>query len=152
MEVFIKLSRGRQCAFMNQVDVIQHTWVCHVEFQEKLAADIRKPLQLCELTLSAPNSTNYAFSNSSKWFHTFVLNSLGEFNFSCWIAFCVINSYILTTKQLILYWYCKEKIDVDKLASAERVKEWLVHSISISKLAVLNFLLETSSNNNKQFT
>ena len=28
--------------------------------------------------------------------------------------------------------YCKEKIDVDKLAGAERVKEWLVHSVSIT--------------------
>ena len=41
-------------------------------------------------------------SNSPKWCHAFLLNSLGEFSFSCWIAFCVINSYILTTK-LILY-------------------------------------------------
>ena len=44
--------------------------------------------------------------------------------------------------------HCKEKIDVDKLAGAERVKDWLVHSISGQlqcKLAALNFLLETSS-------
>ena len=33
----------------------------------------------------------------------------------------LINSYILTTKQAILY--CKEKIDIDKLAGAERVKK-----------------------------
>ena len=52
------------------------------------------------LALSAQNSTNDVLSNSSKWFHTFVLNSFGEFSFSCSIAFCVINSYILTTKQL----------------------------------------------------
>ena len=31
------------------------------------------------------------------------LNSLGEFSFSYCIAFCVINYYIVTTKQLILY-------------------------------------------------
>ena len=42
----------------------------------------------------------------------------------------------------------KEKIHVHKLAGAERVKEWLVHSISGQlqcKLVALNFLLETSS-------
>ena len=39
-------------------------------------------------------------------------------------------------------------IHVHKLAGAERVKEWLVHSISGQlqcKLVALNFLLETSS-------
>ena len=97
------------------------------------------------LTFSAQNSTK-VLSNSSKWFHTFLLNSFGEFSFSCWIAFCVINSYILTTKQLILYWYSKEKIDVNKLAGAGRVKEWLVTAYQLQyKLAALNFLLETSS-------
>ena len=45
--------------------------------------------------------------------------------------------------------YCKEKIDVDKLAGAERVKEWLVTAYQLQcKLAALNFLLETSSNKN----
>ena len=34
----------------------------------------------------------------------------------------MIISFILTTNQLILYWYCKEKIDVDKDAGSERVK------------------------------
>ena len=34
----------------------------------------------------------------------------------------MINSDILTTKQLVLYCHCKEKIDVDKLAGSERVK------------------------------
>ena len=34
----------------------------------------------------------------------------------------MINFYILETKQLILYCYCKEKIDVHKLAGAEWVK------------------------------
>ena len=78
------------------------------------------------------NLQNDVLLDSSKWFYTFLLSSLGEFSFSCWIAFCVINSYILTTKQLILYSYCKEKVDVDKLAGAERAKEWLVHNISIT--------------------
>ena len=32
------------------------------------------------------------------------------------------------TTNFVLYF--KEKIDVDKLAGAERVKEWLVHNIS----------------------
>ena len=50
------------------------------------------------------------------------LNSLGEFSFSYWIACSVISTYILTAKQLILYSYCKEKMGVDKLAGAERVK------------------------------
>ena len=90
------------------------------------------------LTFSAQNLTDDVLSNSSKWFHTFLLNSLGEFSFSCWIAFCVINSYILTTKQLILYWYCKEKINGDKLAGAEGVKEWLVTAYQLQcKLAAL---------------
>ena len=96
--------------------------MCHEEFQENLAPDIRKLCNYVQLTLSAPNSTNDMLSNSPKWFHTSLLNSLGEFCFSYRIAFCVINYYIFTTKQLILYWYCKEKIDVDKLAGAERVK------------------------------
>ena len=44
-------------------------------------------------------------------------------------------------------WYYKEKIDVDKLAGAKRVKEWLVTAYQLQcKLAALNFLLETSSN------
>ena len=34
----------------------------------------------------------------------------------------MINSCILTTKQYILYLYCKEKVDFNKLAGAERVK------------------------------
>ena len=29
----------------------------------------------------------------------------------------MINFFILITKQLILYWYCKEKINIDKLAA-----------------------------------
>ena len=33
---------------------------------------------------------------------------------------CVIKSYILTTKQLIMH-YCKKKIDVDKHAGAKRI-------------------------------
>ena len=41
----------------------------------------------------------------------------------CGCLQCVINSKILTTKQLILYWYCKEKMDVDKLAWAAIEKE-----------------------------
>ena len=35
---------------------------------------------------------------------------------------CAINTYILTTKQLILYRNCKEKIDVNKQAGAERLR------------------------------
>ena len=44
-------------------------------------------------------------------------------------------------------WYCKEKIDVDKLAGAERVKEWLVTAYQLQcKLeALLNSLLKISS-------
>ena len=34
---------------------------------------------------------------------------------------CVINSLILTTKQLVLYWFCKEKRDVDQLDEAGSV-------------------------------
>ena len=42
----------------------------------------------------------------------------------------MINSYILTTKQLILSWYGKEKIDVDKLAGAEyELKSWTIQAL-----------------------
>ena len=69
------------------------------------------------LTLSAPNMTNNVMPNSHKLYpyfpfkqflriSLFILDSL-QF---------VTNSYIFTTKQLILYWHCKEKIDVDKRA------------------------------------
>ena len=52
--------------------------------------------------------------NSPKWYQTFP--------FSYWIAYSVwLNSYILTTNQLILYWHCKAKLEVDKFAAAERV-------------------------------
>ena len=124
--------------------------MCHVESQEKLALTFENHCSYVQLTLSSQNSTNDVLSNSPKWFPTFLLNSLGEFSFSCWIAFYVINSYILTTKQLIFYCYCKEKIDVDKLAGAERVKECLVHSMHIncsvsSSTLSYNFLLETAS-------
>ena len=33
----------------------------------------------------------------------------------------MVVSFILTTNQLILYWYCKEKIDVDKHAGSEKI-------------------------------
>ena len=35
----------------------------------------------------------------------------------------MINFFILTTNQLILYRYCKEKIDVDKLGGGKTVKK-----------------------------
>ena len=72
-----------------------------VEFQENSHLTFENLCNYVELTISAQNSTS-VLSNSPKWCHTFLLNGLGEFSFSCWIAFCVINSYILTTK-LILY-------------------------------------------------
>ena len=53
---------------------------------------------------------------------------------------------VLSNPSKMASWYCKEKIDVDKLAGAERVKEWLVTAYQLQcKLAALNFLLETSS-------
>ena len=72
-----------------------------VEFQENSHLTFENLCNCVQLTISAQNSTS-VLSNSPKWCHTFLLNSLGEFSFSCWIALCVINSYILTTK-LILY-------------------------------------------------
>ena len=33
----------------------------------------------------------------------------------------LISSFILTTNQSILYWYCKEKIEADKYGGSERV-------------------------------
>ena len=56
----------------------------------------------------------------------------------------MINSYILNKTNFVF----DTVIHVHELAGAERVKEWLVHSISGQlqcKLAALNFLLETSS-------
>ena len=40
------------------------------------------------------------------------VNYLEKFCFSYWQ--CLISSYVLTIKQSILYWYCNEKIYVDK--------------------------------------
>ena len=53
---------------------------------------------------------------------------------------------VLSNSSKMASWYCKEKIDVDKLAGAERVKEWLVTAYQLQcKLVALYFLLETSS-------
>ena len=41
--------------------------------------------------------------------------ALLHFHFTATI-FVMFNSYVLKTKQLNLYWYCKEKIGVDKIA------------------------------------
>ena len=55
---------------------------------------------------------------------SFFKNSLGELslNFTLGTLQCMINSYILTTKQLISCRYYKEKMDIAKLAGAERVE------------------------------
>ena len=48
---------------------------------------------------------------------------LGEFCFSYWIA-CSVGSVPIFSQHLtnhFVYWYCKEKMDVDKLVWAERV-------------------------------
>ena len=48
-----------------------------------------------------------------KGVNDFLLNQLEEFLFSYWKAGSVWSTQaILTTKQLILYWYFKEKIKV----------------------------------------
>ena len=72
-----------------------------VEFQENSHLTFKNLCNYVQLIISSQNSTS-VLSNSPKWCHAFLLNSSGEFSFSCWIASCVINSYILTTK-LILY-------------------------------------------------
>ena len=40
---------------------------------------------------------------------------------------CVISLYVLTTRQLIIHRYCKEKMDVDKFARAERVNLFIAN-------------------------
>ena len=78
------------------------------------------------LTFSVPNTTIDVLLKSAKWHSYFPFKQLGRiFLFILHSLQCVINSYILTTKQLILYWYCKEKIDVDKLTGAERLIQFL---------------------------
>ena len=53
---------------------------------------------------------------------------------------------VLSNSSKWLHDTVKKKIDVDKLAGAERVKEWLVTAYQLQcNLVVLNFLLETSS-------
>ena len=74
-------------------------------------------------TLSAPNTTNDVLPNSPKGYPYIPFKQFGRILLFILDSLqCFINSYNLTTKQLILYRYCKEKIDVDKPARAERVK------------------------------
>ena len=65
-------------------------------------------------TLSAPNRTDDVSLNSPKTVGRIFLFILEHIE-------CVISSYILTRKPHISCCYCKEKIDVNKLAGAERV-------------------------------
>ena len=80
---------------------------------------------------------NFAYSNLPFWPQTTINVLLNSPKFYPYFSFkhverilffildslqYVTDSYILTTKQRILYWCCKEKIDVDKIAGAESVK------------------------------
>ena len=68
------------------------------------------------------------FSNMDPYFPSKQFG--GNFLFKLDRLQCVINSYILTTKQLILSWYGKEKIDVDKLVGAEyELKSWTIQAL-----------------------
>ena len=78
-----------------------------------------------------PNTTKDLLLNSPIWYPYFPSKQFGgNFLFKLDRLQCVINSYILTTKQLILSWYGKEKIDVDKLAGAEyELKSWTIQAL-----------------------
>ena len=55
-------------------------------------------------TLSAPNTTNDVLSNSPKWYPYFLLKKLGRISLLILDSLqYVIYSYILTTKQLVLF-------------------------------------------------
>ena len=53
-----------------------------VEFQENSHLTSENLCNYVQLTISSQNSTS-VLSNSPNWCHTFLLNSLGEFSFSC---------------------------------------------------------------------
>ena len=69
------------------------------------------------------NTTNDVLVNSPNWALCFLYKKFGRiwlFNFHCLIH--LINSKFLITSYTILFDLCKEKLDVDKLPEAERVK------------------------------